>query len=134
MASVIRPNPTQDDQYFWDGLEQDKLLVRCCSNCSRLQHPPTPMCPQCGGVTWDLQECSGRGTVYSWIVSRNPYDPTDESIRIVVLLDLAEGVRMVANLSGIDPEAVRPGLAVELTFETIDDMRLPVFVPAGQGA
>jgi uncharacterized OB-fold protein len=129
MVQVIRPNPTKDDQYFWDGLEQDKLLIRACASCGRLQHPPTPMCPQCGATEWELRECSGRGTVYSWVVSHHPNEP-DEPGRIVVLLDLADGVRMVGNLTGIDADAVRVGLPVELTFETVDGMRLPQFVPA----
>jgi uncharacterized OB-fold protein len=130
MMHVIRPNPTSDDQYFWDGLERDALLIRACAECGRVQHPPTPMCPQCGGTTWEQRECSGRGTVYSWVVSHHPNN-SDEPGRIVVLLDLVEGVRMVSNLIDVDPDDIRVGLPVRLTFATVDGMRLPQFVPAG---
>jgi hypothetical protein len=130
MVRVIRPNITADDQFFWDGFQSDKLLARRCAGCGYLQHPPTPMCPKCSSVEWKLEELSGRGTVYSWVVSHHPNAPT-EAGRVVVLAELEEGIRMVANFAGLDPDAIRPGLSLELTFEDVDGLRLPHFVPAG---
>jgi uncharacterized OB-fold protein len=86
------------------------------------------MCPQCGSVTWDAREASGRGTVHSWIVSHHPTE-ADDAPRIVALIELDEGVRLVSNLQDIEPEEVRNDMAVEVVFMEIDGVRLPQFRP-----
>lgn len=130
MPRVIPPVPDRDEQYFWTGIEEGRLLARRCARCSRLQHPPSPMCPRCGSLDWVAQELSGRGVVYSWIVSRHPAEPQGAA-RIVALVDLEEGRRMVSNLQGVAPADVVNGMPVELIFAEIDGVRLPQFRPTG---
>lgn len=132
MPHVIAPAVNRDDEYFWAGIGQDRLLVRRCAECAHLQQPPTPMCPRCGSVKWDVQELAGRGFVYSWIVSRHPTQPED-SPRIVALIELDEGVRLVSNLQGIDPADVRNGVRVEVEFDEIDGVKLAQFRPVTGG-
>jgi uncharacterized protein len=117
------------DSYFWDGVKDRTLLLRKCAGCGELQHPPTPMCGNCHSLEWETQKATGRGTVYSWIVSRHPTEPT-ENPRIVALVELDEGVRLVSNLIGIDADDVRNDMAVEVTFVEYDnDVVLPHFSP-----
>jgi uncharacterized OB-fold protein len=133
VAPVIAPTPNTDDQYFWDGVEQRRLLLQRCSGCGLLRQPPSPMCPSCNSLEWDTQEASGRAKVYSWIASQHPTADESES-RIVVLLDLEEGVRFVSNLVEIELEAIRFGLAVELVFIDYEGQVLPQFRPTAGGA
>ena len=130
MSHAIPPIPNRDDQYFWTGVDQGRLLARRCVRCSYLQHPPSPMCPQCGSVDWTEQELSGRGVVYSWIVSRHPTE-SEQQQRIVALIDLEEGCRFVANLQDVELAAIVAGMPVELLFADVDGVRLPQFRPAG---
>jgi len=130
VPSVIPPVVGHDDEFFWDGVGQGRLLVQRCTGCGTLRHPPSPMCPSCRALDWVPQELSGRGVVFSWIVSRHPTEPDDEP-RIVVLVTLEEGIRLIANLQGVDPAEVRNDLAVEVTFEEVDGVVLPQFRPAG---
>lgn len=133
MSPVIPPTPGPLDAAFWEGIAKRKLLLRRCAGCATLQHPPTPMCGSCHGLVWEDQEATGRGTVYTWIVSHHPSEP-DASPRIVVLVELEEGVRLVSNLQGIAPEDVRNDLPVELTFLELEGgLMLPQFVPAAGG-
>jgi uncharacterized protein len=113
-------------------VDEGRLLIARCASCANLQHPPTPMCPHCGSVEWSVQEASGQGTVHSWIVSHHPNEmgDTDETSRIVVLVQLEEGVRLVSNLREIDPGDVRNDMDVEVTFAEVDGVRLPQFRPA----
>ena len=129
MPSVIPHVPDGDDEFFWDGVAQGHLFLRSCARCGRLQHPPSPMCPSCHSLKWTTRQASGRGTVYSWIVSHHPTE-ADALPRIVVLVDLEEGVRLVSNLLGVAPADVRNGMAVELCFENYDGVALPQFRPA----
>lgn len=134
MPPVIPPTPGPLDAAFWEGVAQRKLLLRRCTSCGTLQHPPTPMCGRCHGLEWDDQEATGRGTVYTWIVSHHPSEP-DAEPRIVVLVELEEGVRLVSNLQGVAPEDVRNDLPVEVTFQELEGgVVLPQFVPAGGAA
>jgi uncharacterized OB-fold protein len=56
MPEVIPPTPDADDQYFWDGIGENKLLLQRCADCKRLRQPPSPMCPGCNSLEWDTQE------------------------------------------------------------------------------
>ena len=126
MPNVIAPTPGADDQYFWDGVANDKLLLQRCASCKRLRQPPSPMCPACHSTEWETQESTGKGSIHSWIVSRHPSVP-DEDARVVVLVDLEEGVRIVSNLQGTPLNDVRNGMAVEAFFAELDGVKLPQF-------
>ena len=133
MPHAVAPTVDHDDEFFWNGVTEGRLLVRRCAGCRRLQHPPSPMCLWCGSLEWDVQELSGRGTLHSWIVSRHPSEP-DDMARIVALVELDEGVRLVSNLVGIDVEEVQNGMPLEVLFTQVDGVALPQFRPAGGDA
>lgn len=129
MPPVIPPTPDRDDDYFWAGVLQQRLLLQRCTACRSLRHPPVPMCARCHSTAWEPSEASGRGTVYSWIVSRHPTE-MDAAPRIVVLVQLEEGPRIVCNLGDADAAHVRNDMAVELFFDEIDGVMLPQFRPS----
>ncbi len=126
MPRVIPPVTDDDNRFFWEGVREGRLLLQRCSSCSTLRHPPGPMCPRCQSLEWGTVEASGRGTIHSWVLSHHPTEP-DAEPRIVVLVDLAEGVRLVANLQGTPWAEVRNDLPVELFFADVDGVRLPQF-------
>ena len=133
MPRVIPPTIDADDAYFWEGVRTHRLLLQKCANCGVLRHPPVPMCANCLSTEWTTRDAEGRGTVHSWIVSRHPSDPDDEG-RIVVLVELTEGLRIVANLVDADVADVRNEMPVEVCFRDYDGVVLPQFRPAGGGA
>ena len=48
----------------------------------------------------------------------------------IVIVEMVEGVRFLANMDGIDPSEVRVGMPVEVIFEDIaEDLTLPRFRP-----
>ena len=129
MSRVRPPVPDRDDAFFWDGAAAGRLLIQRCAECATLRHPPGPMCARCGSLDWDTVEASGRGTVLSWIVSHHPTE-TDVDPRIVVLVELQEGTRLVANLVDVDPGATVDDMAVTVTFVDYDGTVMPQFSPA----
>jgi uncharacterized OB-fold protein len=64
---------------------------------------------------------SGEGTIYSWVTYAEAPDPAFESPHTVVLVQLAEGPRVVSNVVGIAPEELEVGLPVRVVFEDVDD-------------
>ena len=133
MPGVVPPVVGRDDEFFWAGVAEGRLLVRRCARCGRRQHPPSPMCPACASVEWDVEELSGRGTVHSWIVSRHPSRP-DEDPRVIALVQLDEGVRLVSNLVDVAIDDVVNDMAVEVRFADVDGVRLPQFRPVAGSA
>lgn len=132
MPRVTPPAPGRDDEFFWAGVKQDRLLARRCAACEYLQHPPSPMCPRCGSVDWEVTGLAGTGSVYSWVVSRHPSQP-DSGARIVALIDLDEGIRMVSNLQDIEAADITPGLRVQVSFPEVGGVKLPQFSPVQEG-
>ena len=127
---MIPPVPDHDDTPFWDGVREGRLLLQRCADCHTTRHPPSPMCARCHSVRHEWFDASGNGRVYSWIASRHPNATEDEAPRIVALIDLDEGVRMVSNLLDVDLADVHAGLPVRVTFVDCDGTTLPQFVPA----
>jgi hypothetical protein len=115
-----------DDAFFWEGAAGDRLVIQRCAECGVLRHPPAPMCGSCGSLEWDTLAASGRGSVLSWMFSLHPNRP-DESARVVILVQLEEGVRLVSNL--VDPPHAGPydDLDVEVEFRVDRGTRTPFF-------
>jgi uncharacterized OB-fold protein/acyl dehydratase len=132
-ARPLRPRPalTQDNAFFFEGARQHRLLIQRCAACGTLRHPPRPSCAVCHSFDWDTLEASGRGTIFSFVVNHYPQVPAFDYPLVVALVELEEGTRLIANVSGITPETAAIGTAVEVGFEDFDDeLSLPVFHPA----
>ena len=110
---------TPDTQFFWDGLRERRLLVQRCDGCGALRHPPRPMCPRCHSLAWTAVESSGRGTILSAVIMRHPQYPWFETDPVVVLVELEEGWRLVANLVGVESVDDVMGAPVEVRFERL---------------
>ena len=119
----------RDQDFFWEGVKAGKLLFQKCQDCGAIRQPPGPMCPHCQSLKRTTHESSGRGTVAAWIVSKHPSQP-DEHARIVALIDLEDGVRMVSNLHDVASGDVALGMPVELVFAEVSGGILPQFRPA----
>jgi len=125
-----RPALTQDNRFFFEGAREHKLLIQRCSECGMLRHPPRPACAHCRSFDWDAVTATGRGTIYSFVVNHYPQVPAFDYPLVVALVELEEGTRLVANVSGVTPETVAIGMPVVAEFEAFDDeLTLPVFRP-----
>ncbi|MDN3259488.1 bifunctional MaoC family dehydratase N-terminal/OB-fold nucleic acid binding domain-containing protein [Streptomyces sp. CSDS2] len=125
-----RPRPVinRDNAGFWQGVAEGRLLIQRCTGCGTPRHPWLPGCNACGGLGWDTVEASGEGTVYSYVVVHHPPVPGFDPPYAVVLVELAEGVRMVGDMAGVPYDEVRIGMPVRAGFRRVDEeLTLPVF-------
>lgn len=128
-----RPRPVinRDNRFFWDGVAAGELRIQRCQSCKELRHPPGPMCPNCRSTEWDWVISSGQGTIYSFAIHHHPPLPGIEPPHAVVLVELEEGVRFLAETQGMTHRDVRIGMPVTLTFKQIDEeLTVPAFAPA----
>jgi uncharacterized OB-fold protein len=125
---VLRPVVSRDTEFFWAGTAAGELRIQRCSACGALRHPPGPMCPRCGGASPGYLVAAGTGEVYSYVVHHHPPVPGRTLPIVVALVTLTEGVRMVGELLGADPDDVRIGLPVRVAFVRVDaDLTLPAW-------
>lgn len=123
-----RPIITDDFGFLYDSFAIGKVCVHECEGCHRIAHPPSPMCPECNGMSWQVREVSGRGLVHSYTVHHYPPIPPFETPHPMVLADMEEGFRFFAAAPAIALEVLRIGLPVELRMVQLEEgLSLPFF-------
>ena len=131
-ARAKRPMPgvSDDTRFFWEGCAEGRLLIQRCSACATLRHPPAPVCMQCHSFEWDTVQASGRGSLYSFVVMHYPQVAPFDHPNPIGLIELEEGVRLIAGLSGVQREQLQIGQRLQVAFETFDEqLTLPLFRP-----
>ena len=117
---VTRPVRNRDTEYFWEGTARGELRIQKCNACGLLRHPPGPMCPSCHAADRGYVVASGRGTIFSFLVHHAPKLPGRDLPLTMALVELEEGVRMVATVTGA-PEDLAIGDVVVAGFDRLDD-------------
>lgn len=93
-----------------------------------------PMCPRCQSCETTWKEASGQAVVYSYTVVHHAAHPA-ASARLPYVVGVLEfegmpGVRLVSNVTDIDPKQVRIGATVRLWWDDIGEgMFVPRFRP-----
>ena len=129
-----QPAPDVDSEGFWDATADGKLALCRCTECRVWLQPPLERCRLCAGAT-AFEEVAGTGTIYSFIVQRQPsvVGYLDALPYVVALVDLDEqdGLRLPSRIVGIEPEDVRVGMRVAVELEDLPggDYKIPVFRP-----
>jgi uncharacterized protein len=127
-SGLIRPAVNRDTEFFWAGTARGELRIQRCGGCGELRHPPGPMCPSCGETKPEYVVASGLGEVYSYVVHHHPPVPGRTPPFVVALVELAEGVRMLAELVDVPPADMRVGMPVVAGFVRVDDeLTMPVW-------
>nr|WP_206324107.1 OB-fold domain-containing protein [Streptomyces sp. HNM0574] len=141
-----RPVVNRDNAGFWEGVERHVFLFQRCADCGAARFPWLPGCNACGSPRWKPEESTGEGTVYSYVVMHHPPFPaftvTEDAPEgtggpyAVALVELAEGVRVVSNVTGVPCDRVRIGMPLSLEFQRVDGgsgdgFTLPSFRAAG---
>ena len=120
-----QPGP---EHTYKEKLAQGRFELQKCGGCGRHVFYPRVLCPHCGADKLDWVAASGAGTVYSTTVVRRKPDAGGDYN--VVLVDLAEGPRMMSRVEGIEPDAVRIGMRVKARIARDAETFVVVFDPA----
>ena len=127
------PEVTILTEPFWEGTKRHELLLQLCDDCPSYRFTPKDVCQDCASVNATWTPVSGAGTVYSYsVVHRGPGPAFQEDAPyIVVMVDLAEGPRMLSHMTGCEPEDMKIGMPVNVVFEDVTlEVTLYKFRPA----
>jgi uncharacterized protein len=121
--------PTED---FLRFLGEGRFMIQRSRSSGRHVFYPRVVEPGTGAADLEWVEASGKGTVYATTVQRNKPPAPDLNL---VLVDLAEGPRMMSRVEGIDPAAVRIGMAVRARIVAAEGAApFVVFDPVAESA
>ena len=117
---------------FWEGCRAGELRIPRCRDCGRWVWYPASACPECGGGRHEWTRVSGRGQLFTWVRVHRAFLPgyKDRVPFLTALVELEEDarLRLAAFLRDAPPGGLRVGLAVEVTFERVDErLTLPIF-------
>ena len=133
MSTRIEPTLSEVAAPFWEATRSKEFVLQFCNSCGAAIHYPRALCPNCHGTDLEFRPASGRGRVYARTVLHRPGNPTmaERVPYVVALIELEEGVRMLSNVVGCEPQDVQIGMEVRVTWEDLSDGRaLPLFEPA----
>jgi uncharacterized OB-fold protein len=124
------PVPTELTRPFWQAAKEGKLVVQHCTSCNKNQFFPRPFCIHCMSSAIEWIQSNGTGTIYTFTINRrgvNPYMNARVPYAIA-MIELDEGVRLMANIVDSVLEKIKIGGRVCVTFEPLtDDISLPQF-------
>jgi uncharacterized OB-fold protein len=110
---------------YWDAAARGQLLLKWCPACKQYHYYPRKICPHCGSTDTRWQVGSGKGVIYSFSVMRRADPPY-----AVAYVTLEEGITLLTNIIGCDPDTLAIGQAVQVEFRPTDDGRYaPMFTP-----
>ena len=103
---------------YWEGCGRAELVLQRCRACATVQHKPRGVCATCLSGDIESYVASGRGTIYTFTVThQNQALPfRDHCPYVMAYVQLEEGPRLLSSIVGIDPAAVRIGMAVAADF------------------
>ena len=125
-----QPIPTAETQHYWHSALEGRLEIQRCPTCARHQFYPRAFCTRCLSDQIEWVRASGRGRIYTYTVCHVAGHPAFEA-RVpyaIGMVELDEGVRMLAGIVDSDLTRLAVGARVQVCFERIsDEIALPMF-------
>lgn len=118
MDDFFEPRISADTRAFWEGCREHKLRFQRCIACGKVRWPAGRLCPDCLSEEADIVDLPAEGTIYSYIIMRRAFHPSlNEKVPYVVAtVDLADGVRILANVPMEEAEEIRCGDSVDIDW------------------
>lgn len=119
-----------DSEPWWHALKRRRLVIARCADCRHAWLPLTPGCPACGSTKRLLEDASGRGVLYSWVVVNRALHPEfrADAPYTIAVVELEEGPRIFGRLfAGHD--ALIPGARLAAMFYDVQGTTLLGFLP-----
>jgi acetyl-CoA acetyltransferase/uncharacterized OB-fold protein len=132
-AAPGRPLPlvTPENEFFWTSGADGTLRLQECRACESLIHPPAPVCRYCRSREMGVRAVSGNATLAGFTVNHRFSLPGLPAPYVVAQVAIAEDprVRLTTNIVECEPDQLELGQRMEVVFEQIEDVWLPLFRP-----
>ena len=124
--------PGPHSGFYWTSGADGRLRVHGCTDCERLHHPPTPVCPYGHSRAVEPTVVSGRGTVAAFTICHKQFlpDPPVPFAFGFVEIDEDPTIRLTGNIVGCPLATIAIGMRVQVTFEENGEFFVPLWEPA----
>lgn len=132
MLTPDTTNLAELSQPFFDWCAQGELRAPRCLACETFRFYPTVLCPKCHAPEFEWARLSDEAEVYSYTVVHRPLVPSlrEKAPYVVAVVEFPEGIRMMTNIVGCEPDDVSVGMNVTVEFtRSWDERDIPVFRP-----
>lgn len=121
----LAPTVDADSEPWWAALTEHRLLIARCGACRHAWLPLTPGCPACGSTERILEEASGKGFLYSWVVINRALHPAfrADAPYTIAAVELDAGPRIFARLFA-PRDALAAGAALTAVFYEVEGTTL----------
>ena len=129
---VRKAEVTLETQEFWDATANGQLLLSKCDDCATLIWYPRAFCFACSSQNTSWVTSSGRGTIYSFSITRKGAGAwAEKGPYVIAYVELEEGPRVLTNIVGCPVDSVSIGMSVRVVFDdTGEGMSIYRFTPA----
>lgn len=116
----IKPMPFTKP--YWDGTREKKLVIQYCPEAKKYQFFPRPTSIYTGKRNLEWREVVGNGQIYSFTITRRTRPPFRGHEPFgIAMVELDEGVRIMADLVNVTEDQLKVGLRVKPYWHPLPD-------------
>ena len=118
------PYPVPESQPYWDAAACETLAIQRCLDCTQCYFPPAPVCPHCTSRNVSWEAMSGRGTLYSFVITANPWPQWQMTGPFsVAVVALEEGPRLLSTVVDCEqsPAELKIDMPLTATWRAFGD-------------
>ena len=126
------PKITVASAAYWDAAKKHELQLQRCDDCGEIFYPIAPHCLHCWAANYSWAKMSGRGRINAFTIYYQPFHEAyvEDVPYNVVEVELAEGPRIISNVTDVENDELHIGLPVEAWFDEVTpDITLVKFKP-----
>ncbi|MFT3777008.1 MAG: OB-fold domain-containing protein [Ottowia sp.] len=123
-----------EHEEFWHHCARRELRFQRCGACGAWQHPPAPVCPDCGSPERRWEAAPPIGELFSYTIVHHAPSPflrraVPYNIAVVSFPGLGD-IRLVSQVLGVATDALWIGMPLRLSWREQSSGRwLPCFEP-----
>lgn len=110
--------------FYWrDKIIRYRLVASKCKSCGTIHFPPKKICKKCRSKDMEEVELPRSGKLLTFSIVRYPPEEFVEYAPYAVgVVELENGVRVLAQITDADVEELRTGIEVEMVVRKIKDL------------
>lgn len=108
--------------YWRTRLHRYRLVGNKCQSCNKVFFPPRFVCPYCGSIKLEEYKLPDKGRLLEYtIVYSAPKGYESITPYVVGIVELEDGVKVLAQITDVDINDVKEGMEVEVSIRRLPE-------------
>ncbi len=109
-------------KYWREMPRRYRLEAGKCKSCGKIYFPVRLVCKECGSRKFEKISLSREGVLVSHtVIHIAPAQFTDQVPYVVGVVELKEGVRLLAQIADCDEKQLKKGMPIRIEFRKISE-------------